>query len=413
MTRRLRDAVAIEIDNQHAAQVRFLAELIKVPADNPPGDCAPHANRAAELLGELGFSVSVHPVPSTLVCQRGMMSATNLIVRERFGDGPTIALAANGDAVKPGEGWTTDPYGGEVRDGAIYGRGAAWAKSDFATFAYALAALKATGALDRGTIELHFTYDEEVGGEIGPKWLLEQQLSAPDMVIVSGFSYWVLTSHNGCLHLNVQLLGKSAHAMAPELGHDALEAATSVLSALYTLRRSYESVRSRVPGIASPTLNVGLIDGGINTNVVPDLVSFSIDRRIIPEEDPDTVERDLRHAIQDAAARHVGIECTVRRTMLALPLTSTAEQTRLVNAIRNNAREVFGIDIPAQGMPIYTDARHYGAARIPTVLYGAGPKSFDEAGVHKADEHVRLDDLRNATKVVAFTLMDLLADKAN
>ena len=120
------------------------------------------------------------------------------------------------------------------------------------------------------------------------------------------------------------------------------------------------------------------------------------------------MESEIREAIGETVARHAGIGCTIRRTMLAMPLTPTPGQMPLVQAIQHNARDFFGIDIPAQGMPIYTDARHYGAAGIPTVLYGAGPRSLDEAGVHKADEHVRLDDLLKATKVIAFSLIDLL-----
>jgi acetylornithine deacetylase/succinyl-diaminopimelate desuccinylase-like protein len=405
----IRQRVLEIIDRNHMAQAQFLAKLIQMPADNPPGDCAPHAQYAAALLEALGFFVQKHHVPEALVRERGMISATNLIICERFGNGPTIALNANGDAVKPGEGWSTDPYGAEVRDGAMFGRGAAWGKSDFATFAYALVALKTARALDRGTIELHLTYDEEVGGEIGPKWLLDQGLTRPHYAIVSGFSYSVLTSHAGCLHLEVSLRGRSAHAMAPDDGCDALEAACDVLRALYEHRNLYKNIRSQVRGIMSPTLNVGVISGGISTNVVPDLVTFCIDRRMIPEENPFEVEATIVGVIENVVARHQGIRCGIRRAMLAQPLTSLPGQERLVEIIRSNAKIVFGLDVPSQGMAIYTDARHYCAAGIPTVLYGAGPPTIAEAGVHKANEHLRLDDLLKATKVVALSLFELIA----
>src|SRR3712207_4307517 len=96
-----------------------------------------------------------------------MVSATNLVVRHRFGEGggPVVALNAHGDVVPPGEGWTRDPYGAEVVDGWMYGRGAAVSKSDFATYAWALRALQASGAPLAGTVELHLTYDEEAGGD--------------------------------------------------------------------------------------------------------------------------------------------------------------------------------------------------------------------------------------------------------
>src|SRR3954451_10417184 len=93
------------LEQQRDAETRFLAELVKVPSDNPPGDCAAHAARAAELLEGLGFTVERHPVPAELVREAGMVSCTNLVVRKRFGDGPVVALNAHGDVVPPGEGW--------------------------------------------------------------------------------------------------------------------------------------------------------------------------------------------------------------------------------------------------------------------------------------------------------------------
>ncbi len=131
----------------------------------------PRARR--QLLEAMGFAVERHAVPADRVRANGMVSCTNLVVRVRFGSGagPVIALNAHGDVVPPGLNWTADPYGAEVRDGFMYGRGVAVSKSDFATYAFALRALQAAaaaGARLDGTVELHFTYDEEAGGAIGP-----------------------------------------------------------------------------------------------------------------------------------------------------------------------------------------------------------------------------------------------------
>ncbi len=95
-----------------------------------------------------------------------------------------------------------------------------------------------------GTIELHFTYDEEAGGAIGPKWLLEQGISKPDFALSAGFSYGVTIAHNGCLHLEVEVLGKSGHAAEPEKGHDALEAAAEILNDLYAYRKALFALES-------------------------------------------------------------------------------------------------------------------------------------------------------------------------
>jgi acetylornithine deacetylase/succinyl-diaminopimelate desuccinylase family protein len=389
--------------------VKFLKAIVRIPSDNPPGDCTRHANETAKLLEELRFKVERHKVPDTLVRRHGMRSVTNLIVRERFGagTGPVIALNAHGDVVPPGQGWTVDPYGAVERNGAIYGRGAAVSKSDFATYAFALRALKARPEGLNGTVELHFTYDEEAGGDIGPKWLLDQKITSPDLVICAGFSYSIVTAHNGCLHLEVTVQGKQAHAAMPESGHDALAAANDILTALYAERKRLSKTKSATPGIGSPKLNIGLISGGINTNVVPDLVTFRLDRRLIPEENGRNVERDLK-ALIEKAGRAKGIEVGIKRILLADPLKAVKGIERLVEPVQRHAKAVLKKQIKATGVPLYTDARHYAARKIPTVLYGAGPKSILEANAHRADEHVQLKDLDAAITIVSATLRDLL-----
>src|SRR5215510_6967301 len=313
------DVIAAFVDRDFLRETEFLAELVKVPSDNPPGDCAAHAKRARQLLERLGLAVEAHEVPRAAVEAAGMKSVTNLIVRHRFGDGPVVALNAHGDVVPPDLGWRLDPYGAVIEEGAhgpvMYGRGVAVSKSDFASYTWALLALKAAAAQGGklgGTLELHFTYDEEAGGIVGPKWLLDQGLARPDAVIAAGFSYSVVTAHNGCLHLEVTVTGKQAHAAMPEAGVDALEATNAILTALYAHRATLARIRSGTEGIVSPTLNVGLIKGGINTNVVPDQVVFRLDRRVIPEEDPAKVETELRELIAAAAQRHRDIKVDVQ-----------------------------------------------------------------------------------------------------
>lgn len=396
------------LSDNEAAQVAMLAELVRLPSDNPPGDCAPHAARAAELLSAMGFEVEQHRVPEALCRENGMISATNLIIRHRFGPGPTVALNAHGDVVAPGRGWTHDPYGAEIVDGWMYGRGAAVSKSDFATYAYALKALIESGAPLAGAVELHFTYDEESGGVIGPKWLLDQGLTKPDYAISAGFSYAVVTAHNGCLHLGVEICGKSAHAAKPGSGHDALEAANRALTAIYAYRRGLAGTVSPIDGIGGPQLNVGLIEGGINTNVVPDRVTFRVDRRMIPEESARQAERDLRTLIMGAVEPMNGITADIKQIMLAEPLKPVGDIERLARIVRQRASQVLGEAILEVGVPLYTDARHYAAAGVPTVLFGAGPRSIEEANAHRADERVPLRLLHDATHVVALALMDLL-----
>jgi acetylornithine deacetylase/succinyl-diaminopimelate desuccinylase family protein len=397
------------VDAHFDEQVRFLQELVRVPTDTPPGNNAPHAQRTAELLQAFGFAAEKHPVPQAQVQACGLESITNLIVRRRYGAGRTIALNAHGDVVPPGEGWTHDPYGGEIEDGKMYGRATAVSKCDFASFTFAVRALESLGAALKGGVELHFTYDEEFGGEVGPGWLLKNKLTQPDLMIAAGFSYQVVTAHNGCLQMEVTVHGKMAHAAIPETGVDALQGAVKILDALYAQNTLYKQVRSRVEGITHPYLNVGRIEGGTNTNVVPGKVMFKLDRRMIPEENPQEVEATIRKVIADAAAQSPGISVDIRRILLAKALKPLPGNQPLVDAIQKHGQAVFGEAIPAMGTPLYTDVRLYGEAGIPGVIYGAGPRTVLESHAKRADERLDLEDLRRATKVVARTLFDLLA----
>ena len=402
------DRIGTWLASHKEAQIALLAELVKVPSDNPPGDCALHGDRAAELLVAMGFDVERYPVPAGLCQDNGMISATNLVIRHKFGEGLVIALNAHGDVVAPGEGWSRNPYGAEIVDGWMYGRGAAVSKSDFVTYAYALKALIQTGANLKGTVELHLTYDEEAGGAIGPKWLIDEGISKPNYAISAGFSYGVITYHNGCLHLAVHVTGKSAHAAKPDTGHDALQAANSVMTILYDHKSLLLERVSEVEGIGSPQLNIGLIKGGINTNVVPDKVSMRLDRRLIPEEDASEVEYDLRALINRSIPGLEGISVDVERIMLAEPLKPVGDVQRLASIVQKHASAVLDQDIPQAGVPLYTDARHYAAHGIPTILYGAGPRSIEDANAHRADERLPLNLLQDAAKVIALSIADLL-----
>jgi len=397
------------IDAHFDEEVRFLQELIHVPTDTPPGNNAPHAERTAELLSAFGFAAEKHAVPQAEVHAQGMQSITNLIVRRQYGDGLTIALNAHGDVVPPGDGWTCDPYGGEIRDGSIYGRASVVSKSDFASFTFAVRALESLQAPLEGSVELHFTYDEEFGGQLGPGWLLKHGLTKPDLLIAAGFSHEVVTAHNGCLQMEVTVHGKMAHAAIPHTGVDALQAAVGILNALYAQNAHYQQITSGVEGISHPYLNVGRIEGGTNTNVVPGKVSFKFDRRMIPEENPVEVEASIRAVIADAAVQYAGISVDSKRLLLARSMQPLSGNRPLVDAIQKHGEVIFGEKIPATGTPLYTDVRLYAEAGIPGVIYGAGPRTVLESHAKRADERLALIDLRGATKVIARTLLDLLS----
>ena len=406
------DTIGQYIDTHHAEQIEFLRHIVRVPSDTPPGNNYLPAEKAAELLTAKGYTVEWYAVPDERVRDYGMVSVANLIVRHKFGSGgPTVALNAHGDVVPPGDGWSFDPYGGEVKDGRMYGRGVAVSKSDIASFTFALDALQAAekaGARFNGTVELHFTYDEEFGGLLGPGYLLEIDATKPDYVIGASFSYAIVTAHNGCLQFEVTVHGTATHGSMPETGDDALQGANAILNAIYGKLPDLGKIKSKVAGINTPTMLVGQINGGTNTNVVPGKVVLKMDRRMIPEEYPADVEAEVRAMIEGAVAGRTGIRVEIKRILLANAMQPVAGQEKLVAALQKHGERVFGEPIPAVGVPLYTDARLYGEAGIPVVLYGAGPRTVPESNAKRADENLLLEDLRKATQVVACAVAELL-----
>ncbi|MDE3233285.1 MAG: M20/M25/M40 family metallo-hydrolase, partial [Pseudomonadota bacterium] len=267
----------------------------------------------------------------------------------------------------------------------------------------------------KGNVELHFTYDEEFGGEKGPGWLLDKGVTKPDLMIAAGFSYQVVTAHNGCLQMEVTVQGKMAHAAIPETGVDALQAAVHILNKLYAQNKRYQQITSKVDGINHPYLNVGRIEGGTNTNVVPGTVSFKLDRRMIPEENPQEVEANIRDVIAQAVtefnqgrAPDAQVSIDIKRLLMAHAMKPLAGNAPLVQAIQKHGGDIFGEPIPAMGTPLYTDVRLYVEKGIPGVIYGAGPRTVLESHAKRADERLNLEDLRKATKVISRTLLDLL-----
>ena len=397
------------VDQHFDEQVRCLQALVQVPTDTPPGNNTPHALRTAELLAAMGITCQLHEVPTATVQAHGLQSITNVVAQRRYGSGGrVVALNAHGDVVPPGEGWTHGPYSGHIENGKLYGRAAAVSKCDFTTFTFAVRALEACGVPLAGGVDLLFTYDEEFGGELGPLWLLDQGFTKPDLEIAAGFSYQVVTAHNGCLQMEVTVHGKMGHAAVPDTAVDALQAANRILTALYAENTVLARSKSAVTGINHGYINVGQIEGGTNTNVVPGKVVLKVDRRMIPEEDDAAVETRLRALIENAVAGCAGVRVEIKRLLMAHALKPLPGNAPLVETLCRHATQVFGTPVVASGTPLYTDARLFCERGIPAVIYGAGPRTVLESNAKRADEHIVLEDLRKATQVVARALCDLL-----
>lgn len=390
-----------------AGQFHFLKELVRTPSQNPPGDAAAVSELTAKTLKSLGFGVERHPVPEELVRERGLSAITNLVVRHEFASGPVVALNAHGDTGPAVDGWTADPLGGEIKDGVLYGLGAL-TKADLAVYAHALAALRDARPDLSGTVELHFTFDGEGDGRLGPGWLLEEGIVNPDYAVGSGYAYGIGTSAMGDLQLRVEIEAMAAQEPPP----DAMETTARVLNALYEVRGNLSQIRSEIPGIGSPELVIGEIEGGTRPDAAPSRVMFALDRRLIPDEEPAAVETELTNLIAATACRSKGIVCRIGRLSLSAPMKPGPGTDKLAQALERQAGEVMDRPIWVYGVPYNTNSRHYAAWGIPTVLYGAGPATRDDGHAGAADERLVLDDLRKATEVAARALAEFLTPAA-
>ncbi len=395
---------------RRAGQFEWLADLVKTPSENAlmggavggPGDMTAISALTAEALHELEFGVERHPVtPET---PDGAAEITNLVVRHEFAAGPVVALVAHGDS-RPCQNrnlWSVDPFGAEIRDGVFYGLGAL-AKADLTVYGHALAALRDARPDLSGTVELHFTFDGEADGLWGSKWLLDNSIVNPDYALGSGYSYGIGTSSTGDLQLRVVI-----ETMASGEPADPMEAASRMMDALYALRRTYPSIQSEIPGIGSPSLVIGQIEGGERPDLAPGRVEFTMERRLLPEEDPAAVEQHLTALIGDEASRTGGIVCRVNRIKLSRPMKPGPGTDNLAGVLERRSSAGMGVPVPVYGVPFGAPTRHYAAMGIPSVLYGAGPETSSNVSPGGPDEYLVLDDLRKATEIVALTLAEFM-----
>lgn len=398
------------VDEMHNEVIEFLQKMVQTPSINPPGEYEAISRVVADRFKQLALEAETILVPEEKVKELGLATPRiNVLGWLRGTPGhPVLVLNPHLDTVPIGENWTVDPFKGEIRGGKLYGRGASDCKGRIAAYAYALAAIKRAGISLKGTAVVAATVDEETGGLLGPKYLLDHRFLQPDFAIVEGSAYTIWNAMNGCLHLEVKVLGKSIHAAAPERGVDAIEKMNKVLVALYRYRDSLRLKKSTVPGLNTPTLVVGTISGGTKTNILADKCVITIDRRILPEEKGHEVESELFSLLRGLEKEDPQLKLQLRTIMLADSFGPLPESHHLIQTLVKNGTQVLGEKPKVEGVAGFGDSRFYWAKGIPVCNFGPSPKVIWESNAHGADENIVLDDLFKSIKVLALTLIDLL-----
>jgi succinyl-diaminopimelate desuccinylase len=381
----------------------FCGELLRTPSDNPPGECAPIADLAATTCDRIGLSTTRLAVP------RPNAPDSQIVLGWCGHETTEPALVANAhlDVIPPGSGWTVDPYRGVVIDGRIYGRGAAASKADVAAYVFALAAARsALGPSSPASAVVALTSDEETGGSYGPRWLLDEYGLKPRLAICPGSTHRVATAHNGCIQAAVALTATPQHAATANPSTDAWPAALRIMRRLEELRVALSNRRSEVPGIDTANLIVTGIHGGGSPGVTMGSVTITIDRRVLPEEDMDAALVELRDAVLTPAGQAVQVE--FEPTLVAATMKPTSSQRILSETVRAEASRVLETPVATSGVPIFTDARWFAGAGIPTVMFGVGYADPAEGNGHGPDENAGVAEIEATARIMARVVLRIL-----
>ena len=368
--------------------VELLRQLVQIPSPNPPGDTRAIADFVAERMRKLGCDVRQ-------LAPAAKPEALNTIAT--LGSGaPRIMLHAHIDTVPiaadEAQRWRSDPYAAEVRAGALYGKGSVDDKAPLASMM--LAMQTAARSEIKGTLILVAAAEEEVGGQLGTKWLADEgHLPNSDFIIVGEqTANRAATAHKGVLRATVRVRGKSVHATNPDRGINAIVAMGKVIAALDAYHREL-SLRAHAM-VGHPTCNIGVISGGSTANAVPDSCAIQLDRRMIPREDPATVQAELQ-AVLDS------VDIAPASASLGDFVYSSWFESRLETALGRTFLDCIQAELGAHPGPIGylpgSDAKHLMTlARGDMIIFGPG--SYEQA--HAADEHVTLADYAATTAIL-------------
>jgi len=414
------DRVLDEIDRARDEIVEYTRDLVRIPTVNPPGDAYEDCARF------IGDHLARHRFEVEYIAAEGRPEHTrrhprvNVVGACRGGPGPVVHLNGHFDVVPAGSGWTVDPFGGAVRDGRIYGRGVCDMKAGIAAAVFAAIAIDRAGSDVPGTIEISGTVDEESGGFAGVAYLAERgriKAGRTDAVIIPEplDVDRICIGHRGVYWFEVTAHGRIAHGSMPFLGASAIDGMGRLLEAVREeLLPRLAARRTAVPvvpdGARQATINVNGIDGGqpidgIQTPCVADVCRAVFDRRFLLEEGFDATRDEVRRLVDAVAGQTPGVRFDLRDLMVVHP-TRTPDDSPVIGALDASIRRVLGRAPELIASPGTYDHKHVARiAGVPhCVAYGPGELVL----AHQPDESCRIDDVVNATKVIALATLDLM-----
>ena len=370
-----------------AELVSFLQALIRRRSDHPPGDCRGAIEVVAQKLAEAGVSYEV----------KAQTELQPSLVATLAGDeSPTLLYHAHIDTVPAGELtlWSVDPFGGEVKNGHIYGRGAGDDKGSVASQIMALVTLAGASVSLDGCLQVAVVADEESGGLVGTKWLYDEGVLAPDYLVVGEqTNNRVAIGERVACGIDLTVFGRSAHGAMPWAGENAVLKAARALTWLQD--RLFPKLQAKaVPYLPPPTLNVGKIQGGIQWSIVPESCKVEMDRRLIPGETREMAIAEIRALLDEFSETVEPLRYELFSTGEVAPNINTPPDESFV-VVANKALEAScGEKRALTGYVQTSDGRWFAGDGIPIIIFGPS----DPAVAHATDEHIAIDQLTEATR---------------
>ena len=414
------------VDARRDQLVETTVDLLKIPTFNPPGD------NYLEICEHIEARLQPSGFESIKLRAEGALGDSdkyprwNVIARhEGARPGPCVHFNAHTDIVALGEGWTRDPFGGDVEADRIYGRGSCDMKGGLAAAIIAVEAFIKTVPDYAGSIEISGTADEETGGFGGVAWLAEKGYFNPDrfdhVIIPEPLNKdRICLGHRGVWWAEIETRGRIAHGSMPFLGDCAVRHMGAVIeemeATLFPALGMRETAMPVVPaGSRQSTMNINSIHGGLAepeegytgypSALVPDRCVITIDRRYLIEEDPVQVKAEIEALMQRVKAERPGFKYEIRDLFEVHPVM-IGEDMPVAATLSAAIQEVMGQKAEFVVSPGTYDQKHIDRiCRLKNcVAYGPGILEL----AHQPDEWIGITDMLDSAKVMGHALMTLL-----
>jgi succinyl-diaminopimelate desuccinylase len=423
MNRELFDRLKYLANERIDEALQLLKELIEIPTENPPGrNYLEAVNFLDKKLTKMGYKnniIRVPPETSQKLAPHGEDFPRANIICRLFGDKsePSIHLNGHFDVIPAGSGWSVDPFKGVIKNGKVYGRGASDMKSGIVAQIFSVEILresfKELGYKINKPIIQSFTCDEETGGFAGVGYLIDNAYinkENTDYVIITEptDSKHIIIGHRGVIWFKIKVYGKKAHGANPHYGENSIEKALLILNEIFTKLRP--KITSRVsenvlpPDANRATLTPTMINGGLATNVVPDICEIVFDRRLSIDEEASTAVEEVKEFLE----RHIPFRDYDFELLMSVNPVKVDSNMKLVKTIEDTITEIKNEKPKQYYCSATLDMKFFvnNAGINECIAYGPGVYST----AHTTDEYVPINNIIDSINILSITIGKLLLE---